>query len=266
MKKGHVMQDRASAAIGIAQSGGEIACDYFARLNDLKILDKGIQDFVTEADQNVEVHIRKLIEEQFPDDGIVGEEHEPKTGTTGYRWVIDPIDGTSNFINGMPAWCVVIAVVHDDQTKIGVIHDPIHKETFAATVSQGATCNGASLNISTKAQFDRGSISTGYCNRSGKPAMLRVIDEVIRRDGVFHRNGSGALSLAYVAAGRLIGYIEEHMNAWDCLAGQLIISEAGGHIEKQSADAMIDRGGRVVAGNAGVFDDLIEIADAAFGS
>ncbi|SEV88254.1 myo-inositol-1(or 4)-monophosphatase [Cognatiyoonia koreensis] len=260
------LNDRASAAIKIAQSGGALAKDYFARIGSIEIVDKGVQDFVTEADQNVELHIRSLIEEAFPDDGIVGEEHAVKTGTTGYRWVIDPIDGTSNFINAMPAWCVVLAVVKDDMTEFGVIHDPMHDETYQAVRKGGATLNGETLKMATDAAFDRGSVSTGYCNRSDKSATLRIIEELIKRDGVFHRNGSGALSLAYVAAGRLIGYIEEHMNAWDCLAGQLIIAEAGGRIETQSADSMIANGGRVIAGNAGIFDDLVAIANASYGT
>lgn len=259
------MDDRSTVAIQIARKGGALAHDYFQRLSSLEIVDKGLQDFVTEADQNVELHIRDLIENAFPDDGIIGEEHATKAGTSGYTWVIDPIDGTSNFINAMPFWCVVLAVVRDAETKIGVIHDPVHDETFHAVRGQGATLNGSSLVTPTDTTMDRGSISTGYCNRVSKANTLRTIEEILKRDGVFHRNGSGALSLAYVAAGRLNGYIEEHMNAWDCLAGQLIISEAGGRVESQSSDDMIANGGRVVAGSAGVFDELVKIANMTLG-
>ncbi len=256
------MEDRLKAAIAIAKSGGALALDYYRRLPTLEVVSKGLQDFVTEADQNVELHIRDLITAAFPDDGIVGEEHAPKTGTTGYRWVIDPIDGTSNFINAMPVWCVVIAIVKDDATQIGVIHDPVHDETFHAVKGAGAMLNDAPMRMPADAVISRGTISTGYCNRISKASLVAVIDAVVARDGVFHRNGSGALSLAYVAAGRLIGYLEGHMNAWDCLAGQLIIAEAGGRVEPQSADDMIVKGGRVVAGSAGIFDELVQIADA----
>lgn len=258
------MPDRTTQAIEIAKQGGSVALGYFRELAKLEIVDKGLQDFVTEADQNVELHIRKLIENAFPDDGIVGEEHEAKEGTSGYRWVIDPIDGTSNFINAMPVWCVVLAVVKDDATEIGVIHDPNSDETFHAIKGAGATLNGAPVHTPADAAFHRGSISTGYCNRVSKSRTVAVIAEILSRDGVFHRNGSGALSLAYVAAGRLIGYVEEHMNAWDCIAGQLIIAEAGGRVEDQSADDMIKHGGRVVAASAGIFDELVAIADSAY--
>jgi len=258
------MNARAAAAIDIAQSGGRMARDYYDRVASLKIVDKGLQDFVSEADQNVELHVRALIEAAFPEDGIVGEEHAPKVGTSGYRWIIDPIDGTTNFITAIPAWTVVLAVVKDDQTQIGAILDPIHDEMFHAVRGEGATLNGQPLTCPADTAFNRGSIGTGYCNRVSKASTTALIGEILARDGVFHRNASGALSLAYTAAGRLIGYVEEHMNAWDCLAGQLIIAEAGGRVEAQSADDMIINGGRVIAGSAGIFDELVQISDNIF--
>ena len=126
--------DRSTSAIAIAKDAGVLASDYFRRVADLKIEDKGPQDFVTEADKAVELRVRASIEAAYPDDGIVGEEHKPKPSRSGFTWVIDPIDGTTNFINAIPAWCVVIAVVKDDAAEIGVIHDPVHDETFS-TVS-----------------------------------------------------------------------------------------------------------------------------------
>ncbi|WP_371168188.1 inositol monophosphatase family protein [Aliiroseovarius sp. 2305UL8-7] len=258
------MDDRSKCAAEIAKSGGELALDYFRRVGSLEVVDKGLQDFVSEADQNVELHIRKLIEETFPEDGIIGEEHAPKPSKSGFNWVIDPIDGTTNFVNAIPAWCVVIAIVKDDQAQIGVIYDPIHDETYQAVLGNGATLNDQPLICPADTSIDRGSIGTGYCNRASKTNTMTLISMVLERDGVFHRNASGALSLAYTAAGRLIGYIEEHMNAWDCLAGQLIISEAGGRVEKQSADHMISQGGRVVAGSSGIFNELVHMADTAF--
>ena len=253
--------DRHTTALRIAREAGTLALDYYRRVGELNVISKGTQDFVTEADRNVEVRVREMIAQAFPDDGIVGEEHAPKQGITGYTWVIDPIDGTANFINSIPAWTVVLAVVKEDQTVEGVIHDPVHDETFAATRGKGATLNGAPMRCPADARFDRGSISVGYCNRAGVETTTRFLGDVMARGGVFSRSGSGALSLAYVAAGRYVGYLEEHMNAWDCLAGQLIISEAGGRVEDQSANQMIAQGGRVIAGSAGLFDELVMLAD-----
>lgn len=258
------MTSRTDAAKDIARSGGAVALEYYAQLGSLTVEDKGPQDFVTIADQGVETHIRGLIEKAFPEDGIVGEEHAPKPSVSGYTWVIDPIDGTANFIAEIPAWCVVIAVVKDDSAQIGVTYDPIHDEMFAAERGAGATLNDAPLICPADTALTRGSVSTGYSSRIEATQTIAVITAVTNAGGVFHRNASGALSLAYVAAGRLIGYIEEHMNAWDCLAGQLLIEEAGGKAERQSADTMIKSGGRVVASSAGVFDELIEIAEASF--
>ena len=258
------MTSRADVAVDIARSAGALAVDYFDRVSSLVVEDKGQQDFVSEADKAVELHVRAAIKATFPDDGIVGEEHAPKPSKSGYTWIIDPIDGTTNFISAIPAWTVVIAVVKDDSTEIGVTFDPIHNDMYLAIKGQGAWLNGSPLICPPDTSITKGSIGTGFSNRVGTQGVVNLVTMVLAEKGVFHRNASGALSLAYVAAGRLIGYIEEHMNAWDCLAGQLLIAEAGGRIEAQSAQDMIADGGRVVAGSAGVFDDLVRIADAAY--
>ena len=258
------MNDRSQAAVEIARIGGELALEYFRRLGSLVIEDKGPQDFVSEADKAVETHIRNMIIAAFPNDGIVGEEDAPKPSTTGYTWVIDPIDGTTNFISGIPAWTVVLAVVSEDSTQIGVIFDPVHKEMFVANRGAGATLNGAPLVCPGDAPITRGTVGTGYSTRISAQASAAVVLAILEKGGVFHRNASGALSLAYVASGRLLGYIEEHMNAWDCLAGQLLVAEAGGQIEDQSADQMMAQGGRVIVGGQAVFDDLVQIADHAY--
>ena len=255
--------DRHAKAIEIAQQAGQLALDYFRKVSELKIIDKGAQDFVTEADQNVETRIRELIEAAFPDDGIVGEEHAPKQGASGYTWVIDPIDGTTNFINAIPAWTVVLAIVQQDQTVIGVIHDANHGETFSALKGHGANLNGTPLTCPANGRIDRGTISVGYGTHATPEITLGLLQEVMQRGGVFSRLASGALCLAYVAAGRFVGYLEEYMNAWDCLAGQLIISEAGGRVEEHSATDMIANGGRVIAGSDALFDELVAIADSA---
>lgn len=259
------MQQRTKIAEEIARLGGQLALEYSNRLSSLTIEDKGPQDFVTEADKSVEARVRGLIAEAFPDDGIVGEEDAPKPSASGATWVIDPIDGTANFISGIPQWCVILAVVEHDQIQIGVIYDPVHDELFSATRGQGATLNGKAIACSVNGRMDRGSVGTGFSNRTEPDASLQVIRSILAEGGRFFRNASGGLSLAYVAAGRLVGYIEQHMHAWDCLAGQLLIEEAGGQIEQHSALYMIENGGRVVAGGAGAFEKLQRIADEAYG-
>ncbi len=256
---------RLEAAIDIAKDGGALALDYFRKLETLTIENKGHQDFVTVADRNVETRVRELIAKAFPDDGIVGEEHAPKPSSSGWTWVIDPIDGTTNFINAIPQWCVILAIVKDDRTQIGVIYDPVHDETYAAERGFGATFNGRAMICPADTAPDRGTIATGMNNRISKTGSVKVVENILNAGSIFHRNASGGLSLAYVSAGRLLGYVEEHMNAWDCLAGQLLIEEAGGEVEVQSADDMIQNGGRVVAGSKGVFAAITDIANKSFG-
>jgi myo-inositol-1(or 4)-monophosphatase len=258
------MQNRTAKAVEIAKDGGAFAMAFFARVADLQVEDKGPQDFVSEADKAVELRVRAAIETAYPDDGIVGEEHAPKPSKSGYTWVIDPIDGTTNFINAIPAWTVVLTVVKDDVTQIGVTYDPVHAEIYTAIRGHGATLNGAPLICPPDTALSRGSVGVGYSNRGHDHATRLLVNDIMDHGAMFHRNASGALSLAYVAAGRLLGYVEEHMNAWDCLAGQLLIAESGGRVEHQSADDMIAQGGRVVVGNRAVFDTLVNIADRSF--
>jgi len=251
-------------AIKIVHTAGKLALDYFGRLDTLEIDSKGHQDFVTEADREVELAIRGALADAFPDDAIVGEEHAAVAGTSGFTWVIDPIDGTANFVADIPAWTVVLAGVSQGKTQVGIIHDPCHGETFVATRGGGARLNGRLLSLQGRQSLNQGTVCIGFSNRREKTGAVRYIEHLFERGGIFCRNGSGALSLAYVAAGRFLGYAEQHMNAWDCLAGQLIVAEAGGRVEDQNADEMISRGGRVIAGAPDVFDQLVEIADAAY--
>lgn len=249
----------------ICKEAGRLALEYFRNQATLVIDHKGHQDFVSQADREVELVTRKLLSEHFPDDAIVGEEHAPSSGTSGFTWVIDPIDGTTNFINGIPAWTVVVAGVRNGMTECGVIHDPCNNETFVAVKGCGATLNGAALTLSDDRTMSQGTVGVGYSNRVEDQGIIRLVTALVGEGSMFYRNASGALSLAYVAAGRLLGYSEEHMNAWDCLAGQLIVAEAGGVVEQQNADDMIQNGGRVVVGTPAVFEPLLALSRTAFG-
>lgn len=258
------MADRQKTLIEICHQAGQLALKFFKDQDKLVIDHKGHQDFVSQADREVELLTRKLLGDAFPDDSIVGEEHAPTQGNSGFTWVIDPIDGTANFINGIPAWTVVIAGVQDGVTQIGVIYDPCHDETFVAMRGRGATLNGKPLKLDDDRTLSQGTVGIGYSNRVDNQSVVDLVTALMDEGAMFYRNASGALSLVHVAAGRLLGYAEKYMNAWDCLAGQLIVSEAGGRVEHQNADDMIKNGGRVVVGTDAVFDRLLEISQAAF--
>ncbi len=255
---------RVETAKSVAREAGELAQTYFRSIGDLVIEAKGKQDLVSNADLEVETFVRARLAEAFPDDGIIGEEHDAKASRSGYIWVVDPIDGTANFVNGIPSWCVAIACVKGDETLIGVVFEPSHDEMFWGARDTGAYLNDKPISIAETDGLHQGSTGVGMNGRTNASFVIRLIELLVDRGGVFYRNASGALMLSYVASGRLIAYAEPHMNAWDCLAGQLLVAEAGGRIEDQSASDMLERGGRVVAGAPPVFDELVAMADEAF--
>ncbi len=258
--------ERRNFAVEVCEEAGVVAKKYFEDRGNLVVDQKGAQDWVSEADRSVETFIRQRIAEVWPEDGVFGEEHGAAVGQSGFDWVIDPIDGTTNFVNGIPAWTIVLAGVTQGETVIGVICDPNMDETFVATRGEGATLNGSPMQVASGVALKDGTVAVGYSNRIETRHVLPVVADLIAKGAMFHRNASGALSLAYVAAGRLLGYVEEHMNAWDCLAGQLLVSEAGGVVEDQNSDAMIRNGGRVIVGTPDVFETLLEISENAWSS
>ena len=260
------IQARLDFAKKLTKKAGEKAIVYFESIGDLIVQQKGAQDLVSNADLEVEVFIRECIAEIYPNDGIVGEEHANVEGKSGYTWVIDPIDGTANFLTAIPSWCVVLACVHNDETKLGVVYEPSHNEMFWGAMGTGAFLNDKPIKVSASTSLDVGSTGIGMNGRTATNLTVSYIEKLVDRGGIFYRNASGALMLSYVAAGRLIGYAEPHMNAWDCLAAQLLIAEAGGCVENQSANDMLINGGRVVASGPGVFDEMVKIANEAYSS
>jgi len=252
-------------AIDVARRAGALGLDYFRRLDTLTIESKGHQDLVSEADRDVELFVRREIAAAYPDDGIVGEEHAPKPGTTGFDWVIDPIDGTANFVSGIPQWCVIIACTLRGGAVAGVIHEPVSGETFHGHKGGGAFVDGHQIRVSPSASLTQGSIGVGFNNRTRAKNIIPVIDALIDQGGIFFRNASGGLMLAYVAAGRLIGYAEEHMNAWDCLAGLLLVEEAGGVILRPDPHTVLANGCVVLGGGPLIYDLLYDLTQEAFG-
>jgi len=253
---------RLDFACDLAEAAGAKAMDYFRDLGSLSIEKKGHQDMVSDADREVEQFIRREIAEHFANDGVLGEEFGRDAGSSEFTWVIDPIDGTGNFVNGIPAWTVVIACAEEGRTVVGVIHDPNVGETFSAARGSRAFLNGRPMHVATGVTLNEGSVGTGFSNRVPGEEITRFITALVATGGVFYRNASGAAMLAYVAAGRLVGYYEPHMNAWDCIAGLLMIEEAGGHILPFDGKTMLAEGGKVLAASPDVFDHIKAIASA----
>lgn len=257
--------ERFEFATALAKRAGAFARDYFQRIDTLTIESKGHQDMVSEADRDTETLVRDALKEAYPHDGILGEEHGRIEGSSDYLWIIDPIDGTANFVTGIPQWCVIIACLKNHETCFGVIFDPISGELFTAQRGQGAFVNGKKIAISQSPGLDVGSVGLGHSAKSTTAKTLAVAERLLSAGGMFFRNASGGLMLAYTASGRLIGYIEEEMNVWDCVAGLLMIEEAGGTVAPFDMKQAIEHKCRVVAGGPTVYSELMQIADEVYG-
>jgi myo-inositol-1(or 4)-monophosphatase len=191
----------------------------------LAVANKGVLDVCTEADLAVERLLRQRLADRFGD-AILGEEYG---GTDGDRlWVVDPIDGTYNFVHGLPQWCISIGFVSNGAATFGVIFNPARNELFSACLGQGATLNGGLIRVSGDRHVDRPLIEVGRSNRQPIARYQELIGRLVADGCEFRRLGSAALGMAQVAAGRTDGYIELHANAWDVIAGIVLVREAGG--------------------------------------
>ncbi|MGU3576098.1 inositol monophosphatase family protein [Brucellaceae bacterium C25G] len=257
------LEQRFALAKVIAEKAGLLALDYFNKRETLIIETKrDPQDVVSIADRNVETLIRDEVTTQFGDDGFLGEEYGLNSGKSGYTWVVDPIDGTSPFVHGMPNWCVSIAVLYQDEPVIGVISAPCHHELYAAAKGMGAVLNGKPISVDRVNTLQTG-VTAISANSHVTPAFVAgVIERLLEANGNFVRNGSGALMLAYVAAGRLVGFFEGYMHAWDCMAAFCLIEEAGGYCYPFPVDGdNLVKGSPVLAASPNVINALKEVAN-----
>lgn len=255
--------ERLELARQVARSSGALALSYFEKRDQLTVSNKGVQDRVTTADLEVERHIFQNITDVFPDDGFLGEEMAsglPVNLVEAGTWVVDPIDGTDCFIFGIPCWCISIAWMQYGEARIGVIYDPLHDEMYSAAVGYGAELNGIPLQISGATKLSDGITGLGYSTRVQPIASLESLQRLLEAGGMFNRCGSGALSLAWVAAGRLIGYYEPHINSWDCLAGCVLVREAGGWVNDFLADDGLTRGNPILAAAPGIVEEIVMVS------
>ncbi|KQV70380.1 inositol monophosphatase [Rhizobium sp. Root1220] len=250
-------------ARGIILEAAETALSYFSDLSKLATGEKlNGQDVVSEADKAVEAMIRARIAATFPDDGVLGEEEGLLEGPSGYLWVVDPIDGTSCFVHGIDQWCISIAVMRGDGAVLGLICQPTTGDLFVARKDGGAFLNGKPMRVDGKTAIATGLLGVGANFRIPVKQVSRFIHLLLEAGGMFIRNGSGALMLAEVACGRLAGYYEPHINAWDCMAGLLMIREAGGWTEDfPGKNGTLLTGGPVIAAASQVRDELLQLID-----
>ena len=254
-RDGAELAARARFAAQLAREAGALALRYFNRELSYTAESKGEQqDWVSIADRSVEAHCRAQLAAAFPGDAMYGEE---TGGAIGERtWLIDPIDGTLNFVHGVRYWCVSIVFVRDGVREIGVVYDPPHDELFFAAAGGGAMLNGRPMRVSACAAIERALVMQGYVNRHDLESHLRLRRELIASGAEVKDSGAGALMLAHVAAGRFDAYLEPHMNPWDASAGLLLVEEAGGRILAYPGPEGLQAGGPVLASTPALYERL----------
>ncbi len=247
-------------ASNCARDAGLILIEKFGRAN-LRIEHKGAIDLVTEADLASEKLIVERIRNSFPRHEILAEESGlSKRATSEHRWIIDPLDGTTNYAHGYPCFCVSIALEHDGKIVLGVVYDPTRDELFAAEYGQGATLNMRRLRVSNVTNLNEALLVTGFpYDVRDRGDFARHFTNFMNHAQAVRRDGSAALDLAYVAAGRFDGFWEEGLRAWDVAAGALIVEEAGGRVSRYDDSPYDIYSPPIVASNAHLHRQMLEV-------
>ena len=255
------LQTRYLAACAVAREAGALARRRFLDRGSFTVGFKGPQDYLTEVDAEVEGLIAARLREVFPGDGFIGEEGHGRAGGEGApTWVVDPIDGTANFARGVPHFCVSIACVAGREVEVGALYDPMLDELFCARRGQGAWLNGVKLRVADTSSLKTAALELGFSDRYPVELFTGLVARVLSSGASILRCGSGALGLAYTAAGRRDGYVEHHINAWDCLAGNLLVKEAGGYVSDFLAGEGLAKGNPLLACAPGLKQELIAVA------
>ena len=219
---------------------------------------EGVNNLVTEADFASDKAIRSVIKKAFPDHGIVSEESREKVSDSDYKWIIDPIDGTVNFANGIPLCCVSIGLQYKDEMLMGAVFNPNLNEFFFAEKGQGATLNDEKISVSSKTRLITSCLVTGfpYTYLEQEYGPIEVFSKLIRKGIPVRRLGSAAMDLCWVAAGRFDGFYEHELHAWDSAAGFLIVEEAGGKVTNLKGDPYSPFQPGIIATNGKIHDEL----------
>ena len=245
-------------AVSAARKAGSFISRALERVDTLQVDSKGYNDFVSEVDRRAEQEIIQIIHKAYPHHAILAEE-SGEHGDNDAVWIIDPLDGTTNFLHGFPQFAVSIALRHNGRMEVGVIYDPMRDELFTAVRGSGAQLNDRRIRVSKAKGLDGTLIGTGFPFRDQTyiDAYLGMFKTLLPRAAGIRRAGSAALDLAYVAAGRLDGFWEIGLKPWDMAAGILLIQEAGGVVGDLRGGADFFTNGNVVTGNPRVFEALI---------
>ncbi|MCG6903377.1 MAG: inositol monophosphatase [Rhodobacter sp.] len=251
--------------IKAARKAGRSLIKDFAEVENLQVSMKGAGDFVSKADISAEAIIREELMGARPNYGWLAEESGETEGIDPTRrWIVDPLDGTTNFLHGLPHWAVSIALEHKGEIVSAVIYDPPRDELFFAEKGQGGWMNQSRLRVSGRTQMIESLFSTGlpFGGRADLPETIHDLSRLLPVCAGVRRFGAAALDLAYVAAGRFDGFWERRLNAWDVAAGILIIRESGGFVEPLQIGNDILESGELIAANERIFDHFAKIVRA----
>jgi len=216
-------------------------------------------DLVSRADKEAETLFVEALEQLIPEAGFIAEEGTSTRKGDRFNWIIDPLDGTTNYLYGIPCYCTSVALIDGDELVLGVIYDPERNECFSAVKGQGAKLNGEPIHVSRQANLSKSLIATGfpYDNRGRQREYLDILEKVNRNTRGIRRLGSAALDLAYVACGRFDAFYEYGLNPWDCAAGALIIKEAGGQVSDFKGEENYLFGSSILSTNGKIYSDML---------
>jgi len=246
-------------AIRAARAAGNIIVRASDRIDELNIVIKADNDFVTQIDRRAEKEIIAILKNAYPDHSFLAEESGRHDGNE-YQWIIDPLDGTTNFLHGFPQYAVSIALKHRERLDQAVIYDPLRQELFTASRGAGAHLNDRRIRVSNRLSLEGALLGTGFPFKQQDylQTYLQTFEALFPMTAGIRRPGSAALDLAYVAAGRLDGFWEIGLNTWDIAAGVLLILEAGGLVSDFSGDNQYLETGNIIAANTKVFKAMLQ--------
>ncbi len=253
------MNPMLTIAVRAAREAGRIITRNFNRIDRLTISDKGSNDFVTEVDRNAEAVIINTLREKYPNHAFLAEE-SGKQGSDDHLWIIDPLDGTTNFLHGFPQFAVSIALKIKNRLEVGVVYDPISEEMYTACRGEGAQLNDKKIRVSSRRGLDGALLGTGlpYRDFSFTDNYMGMLKDLMKESAGVRRPGSAALDFAYVAAGRTDGFWELGLSEWDFAAGALLVREAGGLVTDIGGGERYLETGNVIAGNIKVHNAMLK--------
>ena len=253
------MKPALNIAVSAARAAGQVILRNINRLPDIKIHSKGSNDFVSEVDHQAEQVIISTIQKAYPSHAILAEESGQHEGDE-YQWIIDPLDGTTNYLHGIPHFSVSIALREKNKLQLGVIYDPLKEELFCAIRGDGATLNNRRIRVSKQRDLPGSLIGTGLPYRADQELdiYLATLKALLQETTGIRRAGSAALDLAYVAAGRFDGFWEFGLNIWDVAAGIILVQEAGGLVSDMDGGHQFLESGNIVAANTQLYKNLIK--------